>query len=44
MIKIEKELFMLEKKQLYDYIDNFKIFIEKIKSENDLLIELPGKI
>jgi len=43
MIKIEKELFVSEKKQLNEYIQTLKILIEKANEENELKIEIPGK-
>lgn len=43
MIKIEKELFLSEKKQLNEYIQTLNILIEKAYKENELKIEIPGK-
>jgi len=43
MIKIEKELFLSEKKQLNEYIQILKILIEKAKKEHGIKIDLPGK-
>jgi len=42
MIKIEKELFMSEKKQLYDYIATIKTIIDKTQKEHDIKIDIPG--
>ncbi len=43
MIKIEKELFLSEKRQLNEYIQTLKILLEKANKENKLKIEIPGK-
>jgi hypothetical protein len=43
MIKIEKELFLSEKKQLHEYNQTLKILIEKANKEHDIKIDLPGK-
>lgn len=44
MIRIEKELFLSEKKQLNEYIQTLKILIEKVNKEHDLEIVIPGII
>ncbi len=43
MIKIEKELFLSEKKQLNEYVQTLKLLIEKANKENNLKIQIPGK-
>ena len=43
MIKIEKELFLSEKKQLNEYIQTLKNMIERANKEHELKIEIPGK-
>ncbi len=44
MNKIEKELFLSEKKQLGEYIDNLKYLLIKVQKDQDIKINIPGKI
>lgn len=44
MLKIEKELFITEKKQLNEYIESLKFLLETIGKENNISIKIPGMI